>query len=346
MDKKNLRKKSLREKGITLVALVVTIIVLLILAGVAIQMALGENGLIFRAKDSRQIWLNSSQNEETMMSQLNNDIDTFTQGNYTAGDAEHGTTGTGSGGNQENITNLTKTSVSELREGDRVTYTTGDGTEIPCVVLYDSTGDYGIQLISADIVDHVKIGPYDYYDATDSEKYEKSKLDYNTIVAILNSATQSYLNTDFSPEFGVRCVGSSPSYPPILSEENSGTFTSSYDRFRQYDNQFKNGDLSETWGDAVNVITDYVQMKKENINCVKARFRYWLACRCLREYNDQLTLGAIDVYGDWETIEYQLLITFNSDTIYAGNNLGLRPVFKIKDNISYITIEGQKKLVK
>ena len=33
-----------QEKGITLVALVVTIIVLLILAGVAINMVLGENG--------------------------------------------------------------------------------------------------------------------------------------------------------------------------------------------------------------------------------------------------------------------------------------------------------------
>ena len=39
-------KKSIGDAGITLVALVVTIIILLILAGVTINMVLGQNGLI------------------------------------------------------------------------------------------------------------------------------------------------------------------------------------------------------------------------------------------------------------------------------------------------------------
>lgn len=38
------------QKGITLVALVVTIIVLIILAGVSIALVLGDNGLINKAK--------------------------------------------------------------------------------------------------------------------------------------------------------------------------------------------------------------------------------------------------------------------------------------------------------
>ena len=37
-------------KGITLVALVVTIIVLLILAGIAMNLIIGDNGIISRAK--------------------------------------------------------------------------------------------------------------------------------------------------------------------------------------------------------------------------------------------------------------------------------------------------------
>lgn len=41
------------EKGITLVALVVTIVVLIIIAGVSIGLVLGENGLIKNAKDAR-----------------------------------------------------------------------------------------------------------------------------------------------------------------------------------------------------------------------------------------------------------------------------------------------------
>lgn len=39
-----------RNKGITLIALVVTVIVLLILAGIAINLTVGDNGIITRAE--------------------------------------------------------------------------------------------------------------------------------------------------------------------------------------------------------------------------------------------------------------------------------------------------------
>ena len=42
------------NKGITLIALVITIIILLILAAVAIQLALGDNGLITRAQSGKK----------------------------------------------------------------------------------------------------------------------------------------------------------------------------------------------------------------------------------------------------------------------------------------------------
>ena len=44
--------KTKEMKGITLVALVVTIVVLLILAGVSINSVLGENGIIIKAKEA------------------------------------------------------------------------------------------------------------------------------------------------------------------------------------------------------------------------------------------------------------------------------------------------------
>lgn len=44
-----------KEMGITLIALVVTIIVLLILAGISITLVLGENGIIHRTKDAKKI---------------------------------------------------------------------------------------------------------------------------------------------------------------------------------------------------------------------------------------------------------------------------------------------------
>lgn len=42
-----------QERGITLVALVVTIVVLLILAGVSLSLVLGNGGLIQKAKDAK-----------------------------------------------------------------------------------------------------------------------------------------------------------------------------------------------------------------------------------------------------------------------------------------------------
>ncbi|MBR3134621.1 MAG: hypothetical protein IKG56_04080 [Clostridia bacterium] len=65
---KNIRK--MEDLGITLVALVVTIIVLLILAGVTINMALGNNGLIVKTKMTKEEIRGASVEEERDMWKL------------------------------------------------------------------------------------------------------------------------------------------------------------------------------------------------------------------------------------------------------------------------------------
>ena len=63
----NVKKELLKnDKGITLIALVITIIILLILAGVAIATLTGENGLFARAKQAKQ-----TQTESEMKEKLN-----------------------------------------------------------------------------------------------------------------------------------------------------------------------------------------------------------------------------------------------------------------------------------
>ena len=56
-----------KNKGITLVALVVTIVVLLILAGVSINLVLGENGLINNAKEAKNKTLQAEKDDEESM---------------------------------------------------------------------------------------------------------------------------------------------------------------------------------------------------------------------------------------------------------------------------------------
>ena len=52
-----------KDKGITLVALVVTIVVLLILAGVSINLVLGNNGIIAKAKEAKTKSAEASEND-------------------------------------------------------------------------------------------------------------------------------------------------------------------------------------------------------------------------------------------------------------------------------------------
>ena len=47
-------KRKINEKGITLIALVVTIIVLLLIAGVSISMLTGQNGILTRSADAKK----------------------------------------------------------------------------------------------------------------------------------------------------------------------------------------------------------------------------------------------------------------------------------------------------
>ena len=50
----NFEIKFIENKGITLIALVITIIVLLILAGISISMLTGENGILNRASEAKE----------------------------------------------------------------------------------------------------------------------------------------------------------------------------------------------------------------------------------------------------------------------------------------------------
>ena len=66
--------KMKNQSGITLVALVVTIVVLLILAGVSINLVLGENGLITQAKEAREQTKSAEVNEKSQMDSVSDFI--------------------------------------------------------------------------------------------------------------------------------------------------------------------------------------------------------------------------------------------------------------------------------
>ncbi len=77
------------NKGITLVALVVTIVVLLILATVSINLVLGDNGIVKKAQDAKTKSAEASENDLKGMNSLVSEMEGALAGN--------GSTGSGSG---------------------------------------------------------------------------------------------------------------------------------------------------------------------------------------------------------------------------------------------------------
>ena len=63
------------NKGVTLIALAVTIIVMLILAGVTITDLLGDDGIIKKAQDVADLMNNAIQSEQNEMNTLLNELD-------------------------------------------------------------------------------------------------------------------------------------------------------------------------------------------------------------------------------------------------------------------------------
>ncbi len=62
-------------KGITLIALVVTIIILLILSGAAISLTLGEDGIFKKAKDAIDKYKEAAEQEKNMIYNLESDME-------------------------------------------------------------------------------------------------------------------------------------------------------------------------------------------------------------------------------------------------------------------------------
>ena len=108
-NKSTIKEVKRQVKGITLIALVVTIIVLLILAGIALNLTIGQNGIFSRAQTAANTWRNAETNEQLAMGELEDWMDGYLNGNG-------GNQGGGSGGGDYN----TGTTVEEARNQNKL----------------------------------------------------------------------------------------------------------------------------------------------------------------------------------------------------------------------------------
>ena len=127
------RKAYSNQTGITLIALVVTIVVLLILAGVSINAIFSENGLIQKAKDSQNKMDKATQNDLDSINELNNWIDGKINGS-----SGGNTTG---GDDKPSTSDLPSTSYTIPYYPDN-TFTKVDGTDLSNgLVIKDVSGN-------------------------------------------------------------------------------------------------------------------------------------------------------------------------------------------------------------
>ena len=125
INKKSARRNYSNQTGITLIALVVTIVVLLILAGVSLNAIFSENGIIKRAKDAQNKMDQATQNDLDSINELNNWIDGKT----------NGTTGGNTTGGDETSTEKPLITDSSLTSNDRTT------SESTTVIAKDKKGN-------------------------------------------------------------------------------------------------------------------------------------------------------------------------------------------------------------
>ena len=131
------------SKGITLVALVITIIILLILAGISIS-ALTNTGIFGKAKEAKQKSDEAALDQNTKLDEYESEINAYLPGQNNGGG------GQGSGINANTIASATDTEKANNYYGKSVNYTSANGVIGWKIFYADSSNIY---LIADDYVD-------------------------------------------------------------------------------------------------------------------------------------------------------------------------------------------------
>ena len=163
-----------KNKGITLVALVVTIVVLLILAGVSINLVLGNNGIIAKAKDAETKSAEASQNDLKGMNGLVSEMEGALAGDGGAG---------GSGTDTKVPAEATAETAPYFPDN---TFTKKEGTIDTGLVIQDASGNEYVWVVVPRTTA--------VYATTGLGKTTFTDADYTSIENDLKEYTKTYRN--------------------------------------------------------------------------------------------------------------------------------------------------------
>ena len=284
--------------GITLIALVITIVVLIILAGVTINLSIGNNGLFNKAKQAREEYKQAELNEQKAINKTAEYI--------------------------ENIDNSEKRTITSnnLKAGDYIKYDTevnsvGEKGTIICRVLYDASSEYGVQIVSNENLNNITLGGNNWSTGRDS---------YNNAIQTLNAEAEKYLNTKYATD--ARSIGSVPTIKNgkfiNKNSENIEPVKVEFSCSADGANSMKNEDD--------NYEIDQVQMKK--LNMWENGKIYWIASRVVYSKSSLCNFNVRTVNESGELKSGYLC--FVSTTGGVSGDLfsyGIRPCFSLKSDI-------------
>lgn len=286
-----------KEKGITLIALIITIIIMLILAGVVINLTIGENGLFKTAKQAAKNYTNAEAKELADLNNITNIVD----------QAINDETG-GNGGTVPSApeTPTIDESILALKTGDFIKYDSGVNGEILCRVLYPLRSEYGLQIISDKNVKNVTLGSTTYSEAVES---------YNNAIETLNNEAEAYINTEYA--YDARCVGSLPTI-------ENGMFTKKDNGATSYVTvDFTNANYINSLDADTNYEVDKEQMEAEGVSLWNIGEKYWLASRLVENRGTYYSFCIRQVFSNGVFYADSLTGVFGDDRV-SGYSAGVR----------------------
>ncbi len=209
--------------------------------------------------------------------------------------------------------------VGDIEEAKYVNYVDATGATRLCAVLWDSSSQYGVDIIAMEQVEDITIG---------SSNFTTARNSYNDSINTLYTRANAYNNSTYSE--WARCVGSKPDDPDY---DNRNYFNPDYmDWFySRYKDMFIGGDSTYK--------TDWDQMELLNLETTEGD--YWLASR-----NSFYTNGSENCFfrlhyvtngyhnGYPYGVDDKICSTYsNGSTNSKAMTMGLRPVFHLKDNV-------------
>ncbi len=324
--KKNLKSKSKYEllskksnsRGITLIALIITIIVLLILAGVTINLTLGENGIFKTAEMAGKNYMEAQDRELAGLADFENRINNII-----------GETGSSSGTDTPEIKD--DTLKGNAQPGGYVKYDTGissvgDNGMVTFRVLYNDDTN-GLQIISDKNVEQVTLGGSTWATARDS---------YNNAITILNQKAEYYAESSAYALDG-RCVGSVPTIGTdgkfnAKNTENVGPVQLQFTTTVEGANNMKDADTNYT--------TDETAMRAANIWTTGVT--YWLASRYVSSDSTYYFFDVRRVISVGNLSSRDLCyVGYGGYTDSYSDEHGLRPCISLKSDIKIVAGDGK-----